>query len=93
MRIIHTYSLGTLKCTLMIYQSRYTLKIEDEYGAIDYKLKEVDELDIAQLEGLTRSKHCLSAIHQAFIALREGRDPLLAALKEDPEDSPFDHII
>jgi len=83
MRIVDNYSLGHLKCTLFINDGRYTLKVEDEYGAISYKLKELESTSLKDIQDYLSVAHIKNEIISSFRSMRKGRDGLLDLLKDE----------
>lgn len=85
MRIIKEFNLGHLKCTVFVHEGSNTLKIEDEYGAVSYKLKDLVRDKTDEIEDhldLTRIK---KEIILSFQAMRRGRDTLLDMIVEKHE--------
>jgi len=83
MRITDTYNLGHLKCTLFVHDAQYTLQIEDEYGAISYKLKDLSADKTLEIKDLLSLHKVKDEIISGFRAMRKGRDTLLDLLKDE----------
>ena len=50
MRIIHEFNHRTLKATLFFHHEKYTLKLEDEFGSIQYKLGKLEKVVLKEIE-------------------------------------------
>ncbi len=85
MRITDTFNLGHLKCTLFLHESLYTLQIEDEYGAITYKLKSMEQDKLAMIKEFLPIKKIQDEIISSFRSMRMGRDSLLGLLTDEAE--------
>ena len=86
MRIVHEINLGHFKCTLFHYQEKYSLKIEDQFGEVHYKLGQVSDFPIDQLDKLLRVPNIQKSIQESFLAMRHGRDHLKSILSEEGDE-------
>lgn len=87
MRIVNQFNLGHFKCTLFHYQEKYSLKLEDEFGEIHFKLGHIDPPDSDSLPNLLQLPRMRQAIKDAFLATRTGRDQLRSLLTENTSDN------
>ena len=85
MRIVKEFNLGHLKCTVFSHDGLTTLKIEDEYGAISYKLKTLQSEQIEDIEQFVELSSIKDHVIDAFRAMRRGRDSLLEMIVTDDE--------
>lgn len=91
MRIVKEFNLGPIKCSLMFHNEKYTLKMEDEGGEVNYKLGNPASFDIESLPSLLTLPDINSQIAQAFIHMRKGQDQLMSILQDAP-DELYDEI-
>jgi len=85
MRIVDSYSHGPLKCTLFINDNEYTLKMEDEFGAVSYKLKHLENDKLNSIKTFLKVKNIEKEIIGAFRAMRNGREQLLSMMRDQEE--------
>ena len=73
---------------MLYHNERYTLKMEDQYGEVNYKLGQQDSWDINNLPSLIEQPEIKETIVSAFGLMRTGRDILLTEVlnKEDFRD-------
>ncbi len=73
---------------MLYHNERYTLKMEDQYGEVNYKLGQQDSWDINNLPFLIEQPEIKETIVRAFGLMRTGRDILLTEVlnKEDFRD-------
>lgn len=86
MRIADTFNLGHLKCTMFVHDAQYTLQIEDEYGAISYKLKSLEAEQLSLVKEYLPLKKIQSEVVSSFRSMRKGRDSLLDLLGPDGQE-------
>ncbi len=92
MRIVKEFSHGPLRCTLLHHNTKYTLRIEDEYGEVNYKLGSVDHINPDMIPEILNLPDLRNSLITAFRAMKTGRD-LLSELISPQESSEFDEII
>ena len=80
MRIVNEFKLGHLKGTLFLYEEKYTLQLEDQFGSISYKLGKVEQLDPGELTSYFQIPTVEQSVIDAFMALHSGRDELIRIL-------------
>ncbi len=92
MRVIKEFNLGHLKCSLFVNQERHTLKIEDEFGEVSYKLGRLDVDPTQDIDSYIELPEVKNSIIEAFRSMRKGRDKVLSLMTKPIEES-FDEII
>jgi|GEM_PF-4259415 len=92
MRIIQEFNQGPIKCTLMLYNERYTLKLEDQYGEVNYKLGNIKTSELQNIPRLLDTPIIKNAVVQAFRSMRTGRDELVHTLTDEVDDL-FEEIL
>ena len=70
---------------MFVHESLYTLQIEDEYGAISYKLKSLDPYKTSLIKEYLPINKIKNEVIASFRSMRAGRDSLLGLLSEDIE--------
>ena len=91
MRIIKEFNLGHLKATVFFYEEKYSLKLEDEFGAVTYKLGRLERIDLTDIPNLFKLPKIEKSVIDAFMAMRSGRDEMIEIL--DNEDDPISETI
>lgn len=92
MRIIKEFNHGPIKCSVLHHNERYTLKLEDQYCEVSYKLGSIDSIDLASLPSLLSTPQINDQIKESFMRTRTGRDRLLNILTQEDEEM-FDTIM
>jgi len=92
MRIVKEFNLGNLKCTLLHFNEKYTLRIEDEFGEVNYKLGTIEISDTDSLSDYFEIPAIRNSLSSAFRSMKEGRDQLVHLLSNDEEDE-FEEIV
>ena len=76
----------------MFHNEKYTLKMEDDSGEVNYKIGNPDAFDIESLPALLAIPDINNNVAQAFISMRKGRDHLVSLLDDSTEEI-YDDII
>ncbi len=92
MRITKEFNLGHLKCTLFINNEKHSLKIEDEYGEVSYKLGQLGDASTEEIAEFMNLPKIRSSVIDSFRGMRTGRDQLLSLIIT-PEEEAFEEII
>ncbi len=92
MRITKEFNLGHLKCTLFFHNDKHSLKIEDAYGEVTYKLGHLAEASTDDISDFMMLPKIKAAVIDSFRSMRTGRDQLLSLLVT-PEEEAFEEII
>ena len=92
MRITKEFNLGHLKCTLFFHNDKHSLKIEDEYGEISYKLGDLGSASTDEIAAYMNLPKITSAVIDSFRFMRTGRDQLLSLIIT-PAEEAFEEII
>lgn len=92
MRITKEFNLGHLKCTLFFHNEKHSLKIEDEYGEVTYKLGQLADASTDDIAAFMLLPKIKTAVIDSFRAMRTGRDQLLSLILT-PEEEAFEEII
>lgn len=92
MRIVHDFNIDQWKCTLMRHNNKYTLKVEDGFGAIHFKLGDIEVNDFHELESMMKEAHFLQEVKSSFSGIRNGGRVLLSKIMAS-NDEEFDVIV
>jgi len=92
MRITKEFNLGHLKCTVFFHNEKHSLKIEDEFGEVTYKLGNIGDASIDDVSAYMNLPKVKDAVIAAFRSMRTGRDQLLSLITTSTEES-FEEII
>lgn len=92
MRSIKEFNIGPLKCTVLFHNEKYTLRIEDVHGEVNYKLGQLDGLNLEELEKVFQHPELKTHLANAFLNMRKGRDFVADYFSETSEEQ-FEEII
>lgn len=85
MRIIKEFNLGYLKATLFIHEEKYSLKLEDEFGAVNYKFGRLEGINVAEIPDYFKIPKIEKSVIDAFMAMRTGRDEMIQLLSSNSD--------
>ena len=92
MRSIKEFNIGSLKCTVLFHNEKYTLRIEDVYGEVNYKLGQLEGMSLDELERAFQHPELKEHLSKAFLNMRKGRDFVIDYFAKSSDDK-FEEII
>ena len=88
MRIVSEWNLERYKCTLMVYEMKYTLQIEDERLQLTYKMGDRRREEIQKLEEILATPEVFEQIKKSFGALYDTSYLIDKNMSIEEEDLP-----
>lgn len=92
MRITKEFNISQYKCTLFLYESKYTLQVEDSNYLVQFKLGDMDSSKINTIEDIMSGTKMRYHIEKTFGSLHDNKIVMDSMLHQGGGDS-FPEII
>ena len=92
MRITNEFNIGQYKCTLFLYENKYTLQVEDSNYLVQFKLGDIEAQEAGKIEAMMSESKMRYHIEKTFGAVHDNKIVLDSLLHQGGEDS-FPEII